>query len=88
MAPRYELAIGLNKGHKTTKIRVTKNKNEKEKTVAVRPARLKGVSTGVLEQRDRLGWFLALCSIVFDSIGFVLLESGFYWFIISHRAVC
>ncbi|XP_043277113.1 60S ribosomal protein L36 [Venturia canescens] len=42
MAPRYELAVGLNKGHKTTKIRVTKNKAEKEKTVALRPARLKG----------------------------------------------
>ncbi|XP_015113491.1 60S ribosomal protein L36 [Diachasma alloeum] len=45
MAPRYELAIGLNKGHKTTKIRVAKNKGEKEKTVALRPARLKGRQT-------------------------------------------
>ncbi|XP_032452573.1 60S ribosomal protein L36 isoform X2 [Nasonia vitripennis] len=45
MAPRYELAIGLNKGHKTTKIRVAKNKSEKEKTVAIRPARLKGRQT-------------------------------------------
>lgn len=44
MAPRYELAVGLNRGHKTTKIRVAKNKSEKEKTVAIRPARLKGVS--------------------------------------------
>lgn len=44
MAPRFELAIGLNRGHKTTKIRVAKNKNEKKKTVCVLPARLKGVS--------------------------------------------
>ncbi|CAB0034449.1 unnamed protein product [Trichogramma brassicae] len=45
MAPRVELAIGLNKGHKTTKIRVAKNPSEKEKTVIVRPARLKGRQT-------------------------------------------
>ncbi|XP_076233732.1 ribosomal protein L36 [Calliopsis andreniformis] len=46
MAPTYELAVGLNKGHKTTKIRVAKNKNEKkEKTVRVLPARLKGRQT-------------------------------------------
>lgn len=44
MAPRYELAVGLNRGHKTTKIRVAKNKSEKEKTLCIRPARLKGVS--------------------------------------------
>ncbi|XP_012281837.1 60S ribosomal protein L36 [Orussus abietinus] len=45
MAPRYELAVGLNKGHKTSKIRVAKNKSEREKTVVVRPARLKGRQT-------------------------------------------
>ncbi|XP_063990725.1 large ribosomal subunit protein eL36 [Diachasmimorpha longicaudata] len=45
MAPRYELAVGLTKGHKTTKIRVAKNKVEKEKTVVLRPARLKGRQT-------------------------------------------
>jgi len=44
MAPRYELAVGLDKGHKTTKIRVAKSKSEKEKTVCLRPSRLKGVS--------------------------------------------
>ncbi|KAF7385858.1 hypothetical protein HZH68_013193 [Vespula germanica] len=32
MAPRYELAVGLNRGHKTTTIRVAKSKTEKEKT--------------------------------------------------------
>lgn len=47
MAPRYELAIGLNKGHKTTKIRVARNKSEKEKTVVTRPSRLKGVRSDV-----------------------------------------
>ncbi|CAB0042169.1 unnamed protein product [Trichogramma brassicae] len=45
MAPRIELAIGLNKGHKTTKIRVAKNLSEKDKTVMLRPARLKGRQT-------------------------------------------
>ncbi|XP_034943929.1 60S ribosomal protein L36 [Chelonus insularis] len=45
MAPRYELAVGLNKGHKTTKIRVAKNPSKKEKTVAIRPARFKGRQT-------------------------------------------
>ncbi|XP_012223959.1 large ribosomal subunit protein eL36 [Linepithema humile] len=45
MAPRYELAVGLNKGHKTTKIRVAKKKSEKRKTVCLRPSRLKGINT-------------------------------------------
>ena len=45
MAPRYELAVGLSRGHKTTKIRVAKNKNEKKKTVCVLPARFKGRQT-------------------------------------------
>ncbi|XP_018310656.1 60S ribosomal protein L36 [Mycetomoellerius zeteki] len=49
MAPRYELAVGLNKGHKTTKIRVSKIKNipakERTKTVCVRPSRIKGRQT-------------------------------------------
>ncbi|CAD6240840.1 GSCOCG00008945001-RA-CDS [Cotesia congregata] len=45
MPARFELAVGLNRGHKTTKIRVAKNKNEKERTVAVRPSRFKGRQT-------------------------------------------
>ncbi|XP_014610572.1 PREDICTED: 60S ribosomal protein L36 [Polistes canadensis] len=45
MAPRYELAVGLNRGHKTTTIRVAKNKTEKEKTIILRPSRLKGRQT-------------------------------------------
>ncbi|XP_076162505.1 ribosomal protein L36 [Ptiloglossa arizonensis] len=45
MAPSYELAVGLNKGYKTSKIRVAKNKNMKGKTVCVLPARLKGRQT-------------------------------------------
>ncbi|KAB0797057.1 hypothetical protein PPYR_11118 [Photinus pyralis] len=40
MAPRYELAVGLHKGHKTTKIKSGKTKGEK-----IRPARLKGIQT-------------------------------------------
>jgi large subunit ribosomal protein L36e len=42
MAPRYELAVGLRKGHRTTKIRVGKTKQDKKHTI--RPSRLKGVS--------------------------------------------
>ncbi|CAH0547101.1 unnamed protein product [Brassicogethes aeneus] len=40
MAPRYEIAIGLQKGHKTTKIPSGKTKADN-----VRPARLKGIQT-------------------------------------------
>lgn len=40
MAPRYEIAVGLQKGHKTTKIPSGKTKVDK-----VRPARLKGIQT-------------------------------------------
>ncbi|XP_057651728.1 60S ribosomal protein L36 [Diorhabda carinulata] len=39
MAPRYEIAVGLQKGHKTTKIA------SKSKINKVRPARLKGIQT-------------------------------------------
>ncbi|XP_043249491.1 60S ribosomal protein L36 [Colletes gigas] len=45
MDPRAEIAVGLNKGHKTTKIRVAKNKKDKEKTVCVLTARFKGRQT-------------------------------------------
>jgi hypothetical protein len=41
MAPRYELAVGLRKGHRTTKIRIGKTKQDKKHTI--RPSRLKGV---------------------------------------------
>lgn len=37
MAPRYEIAVGLQRGHKTTKL--------PEKVKKVRPARLKGIQT-------------------------------------------
>ncbi|PSN40959.1 60S ribosomal protein L36 [Blattella germanica] len=43
MAPRYELAVGLRKGHRTTKIRVAKNKQDRKHTI--RPSRLKGIQT-------------------------------------------
>lgn len=42
MAPRYEIAVGLHRGHKTSKI--TMNKNKTDKRHKLRPARLKGVS--------------------------------------------
>lgn len=77
MAPRYELAIGLNKGHKTTKIRVAKNKSEKEKTVAIRPARLKGVSVffyGFCCNREVIGHLVP--SLVYEPI-FVILFGEF-----------
>lgn len=40
MAPRYEIAVGLEKGHKTTKISSGKNKAGQ-----LRPSRLKGRQT-------------------------------------------
>lgn len=40
MAPRYEVAVGLQRGHKTTKISSGKGKADK-----IRPARNKGVQT-------------------------------------------
>ncbi|KAG8225396.1 hypothetical protein J437_LFUL004596 [Ladona fulva] len=43
MAPRYEMCVGLNKGHKTTKIVVSKNKQDKRHKL--RPSRLKGLQT-------------------------------------------
>ncbi|GLG99456.1 hypothetical protein R5R35_011106 [Gryllus longicercus] len=42
MAPRYEMAVGLRKGHKTTKIKYGKSKEDKK---PIRPSRLKGVQT-------------------------------------------
>ncbi|XP_034253031.1 60S ribosomal protein L36 [Thrips palmi] len=46
MAPRYELAVGLDKGHKTTKIRFLKSASEKvDKQNKLRPARTKGTQT-------------------------------------------
>lgn len=47
MAPRYELAVGLRRGHKTTKIeRVGKTGKElSSKSEKIRQARTKGVSS-------------------------------------------
>nr|CAJ17424.1 ribosomal protein L36e [Biphyllus lunatus] len=42
MAPRYEIAVGLQRGHKTTKIPTKTNKEGKP---IPRPARLKGIQT-------------------------------------------
>jgi len=43
MAPRYEMAVGLHKGHRTIKIRVSKTKNDR--THKFKPARTKGKQT-------------------------------------------
>ncbi|RZF39875.1 hypothetical protein LSTR_LSTR008480 [Laodelphax striatellus] len=43
MAPRYEMAVGLQRGHKTTKIVMGKTKKDKKNKI--RPARLKGLQT-------------------------------------------
>ncbi|CAB3378189.1 large ribosomal subunit protein eL36 [Cloeon dipterum] len=43
-SPRYEMAVGLNKGHKTTKIVWGKTKTS-DKKIRVRPSRLKGRQT-------------------------------------------
>ena len=45
MAPRYELAVGLKKGHKTTKISFVSKKSKVDKRHRIRPSRNKGVST-------------------------------------------
>lgn len=48
MAPRYELAVGLRRGHKTTKIQRVGKVSGKElsaKSEKLRQARTKGVST-------------------------------------------
>lgn len=43
MAPRYEIAVGLNRGHRTSKIPA--GKTRKDRPQKIRPARLKGVQT-------------------------------------------
>ena len=43
MAPKYEMCVGLNKGHKTTKIIVSKTISDKRHTI--KPSRLKGHQT-------------------------------------------
>lgn len=51
MAPRYELAVGLRKGHKTTKIERVGKASGKElvaKSEKLRQARTKGVSDIIL----------------------------------------
>nr|CAD7427481.1 unnamed protein product [Timema monikensis] len=45
MAPRYEMSVGLHKGHRTTKIRVSKSKTVRDRRHTIRPARLKGIQT-------------------------------------------
>nr|CAD7260657.1 unnamed protein product [Timema shepardi] len=45
MAPRYEMSVGLHKGHRTTKIRVSKSKTVRDRRHTIRPARLKGFKT-------------------------------------------
>lgn len=42
MAPKYEIAVGLNRGHRTSKIPA--GKTRKDRPQKIRPARLKGVS--------------------------------------------
>ncbi|GBP21886.1 60S ribosomal protein L36 [Eumeta japonica] len=44
MAPRFEIAVGLRKGHKTTKISAGR-KGITDKAIKIRPARLKGLQT-------------------------------------------
>ncbi|KAF4532286.1 hypothetical protein B566_EDAN007258 [Ephemera danica] len=44
-APRYEMAVGLNKGHKTTKIVWAKNKQTADKKYKIRRSRLRGRQT-------------------------------------------
>ncbi|KAL1401064.1 hypothetical protein pipiens_001990, partial [Culex pipiens pipiens] len=41
MAPRYEICVGLNKGHKTTKIKQLQYRGDR-KVKGIRPSRTKG----------------------------------------------
>lgn len=72
MAPRYELAVGLNKGHKTTKIRVAKNKSEKKKTVCLRPSRIKGV--GILHLLHCIFTLIVISHVFLQSIRYVIIS--------------
>lgn len=47
MAPRYEICVGLNKGHKTTKIKQLQYRGDR-KVKGIRPSRTKGVSRNSL----------------------------------------
>ncbi|KAL1404690.1 hypothetical protein pipiens_005260 [Culex pipiens pipiens] len=44
MAPRYEICVGLNKGHKTTKIKQLQYRGDR-KVKGIRPSRTKGIQT-------------------------------------------
>ena len=46
MAPKYELCVGLNKGHKTTKLTQKQYKGER-KEKGIRQARKKNVSKSI-----------------------------------------
>ncbi|XP_065078994.1 large ribosomal subunit protein eL36-like [Ochlerotatus camptorhynchus] len=44
MAPRYEICVGLNKGHKTTKLKQLQYRGDR-KVKGIRPSRTKGIQT-------------------------------------------
>lgn len=74
MAPRFEIAVGLRKGHKTTKISAGR-KGITDKAIKIRPARLKGVS--FLESYEFIMFWLFVS--VGTLISFLVLGINFYF---------
>lgn len=64
MAVRYELCIGLNKGHKTTKVKNVKYTGDK-KVKGLRGSRLKNVSNPKWNTPDEVGICLQLVTCYF-----------------------
>lgn len=63
MAPKYELCVGLNKGHKTTKIKQKQYRGER-KEKGIRQARMKNVSFRLKSIKNTFSIFLTtkVCS--------------------------
>lgn len=63
MAVRYELCIGLNKGHKTTKVKNVKYTGDK-KVKGLRGSRLKNVSTPKWNTPDEVGDLFTISNLL------------------------
>lgn len=75
MAPRYELAVGLKRGHKTTKIERVGKVSGKElaaKSEKLRQARTKGVSNYITFLIFIICYYIL--SIVFSNLSQILLN--------------
>lgn len=76
MAPRYELAVGLRKGHHTTKIRAVKPTLENKKK-KIKPSHLKGVCFTLYKMYyDSIFYFYLMTIILHCSIKLNMLNSS------------